>query len=351
MNFLCTDRMGQLLRYAVATTLIGMSVATARAAGLQYLNVPADAGEPALAGAVWYPCTAPVSQVKVGLVRLEAAKDCPLAGSAHPLIVISHGYTGKWTSHHDTAETLANAGFVVAAINHPIDSGPDMSRANTASILAERPRDIKRLIDYMLDRWPDRAKLDASSIGFFGFSRGGYTGLVLIGANPDLRAALVLCPATNVPPICDQIRSNTDLPGAFPHDPRIKAAVIADPAFGPTFTRASLLGVTVPVQLWASQGSGEDKEAGVTPEYVEAIGNDLPNKPEFHFVAHAAHYAFLAPCSPQLVAKFPHVCKDQPGFDRVAFHRQFNAAVLAFFRQHLRHHTARPVTKDLMAPK
>jgi len=351
MHSVCTDRIGRLLRYLIATTLIGMSVATARAAGLQFLYVPADAGEPALTGAVWYPCRAPVPQVKVGPVRLEASKNCRLAGSAHPLIVISHGYAGKWTSHHDTAETLANAGFVVAAINHPIDSGPNLSRADTVSILVERPRDIKRLIDYMLHRWPDRAKLDPGRIGFFGFSRGGYTGLVLIGANPDLHACLVLCPPTNNPPICDQIRANRDLPAAFPHDPRIKAAVIADPAFGPMFTRASLLAATVPVQLWASQWSGEDKEAGVTPEYVEAIGNNLPNKPDFHLVAHAAHYAFLAPCSPQPAARFPHICKDHPGFDRAAFHRQFDAAVLAFFGQHLGHHGASPVTTDSKVPR
>jgi predicted dienelactone hydrolase len=28
-------------------------------------------------------------------------------------------------------------------------------------------------------------------------------------------------------------------------------------------------------------------------------------------------------------------CADAPGFDRVAFHKEFNADVLAFFRAHL----------------
>jgi predicted dienelactone hydrolase len=27
-------------------------------------------------------------------------------------------------------------------------------------------------------------------------------------------------------------------------------------------------------------------------------------------------------------------CKDEPGFDRAAFNNEFNAAVLAFFREH-----------------
>ena len=164
---------------------------------------------------------------------------------------------------------------------------------------------------------------------------GGYTGLVLIGANPDLHAGLVVIPANA--PGYDQINSNTDLPSSFTHDRRIQAAVIVDPAFGPMFTRASLRAATVPVQLWASQWSGEDKGIGVTAEYVEAIRDNLPNKPEFHLVANAGHYSFLAPCSPELAAKFPRLCEDHPGFDRVVFHQQLNAAVLVFFQKHLMH--------------
>jgi predicted dienelactone hydrolase len=31
----------------------------------------------------------------------------------------------------------------------------------------------------------------------------------------------------------------------------------------------------------------------------------------------------------------PELCTDAPGFDRAAFHKQFDADVLAFFRAHL----------------
>lgn len=319
----------------LAVGLFCMPTVMAHAAGLQLFDVPADAGEPGLVAAVWYPCAAPVTDVKIGNVPVRAAKHCPGTGAGLPLVVISHGYSGKLTSHHDTAETLANAGFVVAAINHPIDSGPDMSRADTVAMLVERPRDIKRLVNYMLDRWPDRARLDKDNIGFFGFSRGGYTGLVLVGANPDLQAGLVLCGQIPAAPACQQIRANIDLPTSFTHDPRIKAAVIADPGFGPMFTQASLRDVSVPIQLWASQWSGEDPAIGVRPEYIEAIRDNLPSKPDFHFVEDAGHYAFLVPCPPTLAAMLPQLCNDHVGFDRVAFHQQLDAAVLAFFQQHL----------------
>jgi predicted dienelactone hydrolase len=62
-------------------------------------------------------------------------------------------------------------------------------------LLIERPADIKRLTDFMLGAWPEAAKIDRERIGLFGFSRGGYTGLVVIGGNPDFRAGLAyMCP-------------------------------------------------------------------------------------------------------------------------------------------------------------
>ena len=74
---------------------------------------------------------------------------------------------------------------------------------------------------------------------------------------------------------------------------------------------------------------------GVLPENVVALTDDLPAKPEFHVVSNAAHFAFLAPCSPALTQSQPEICKDANGFDRVAFHKSFDADVLSFFRRHL----------------
>jgi hypothetical protein len=47
------------------------------------------------------------------------------------------------------------------------------------------------------------------------------------------------------------------------------------------------------------------------------------------------HYRFLPPCSPQLAANLPRPCSDPPGFDRTAFHRDFDASVVGFLREHL----------------
>jgi predicted dienelactone hydrolase len=73
------------------------------------------------------------------------------------------------------------------AINHPGDTERDTSSTDSLAVLVERPADIKRSIDYILETWPDASRIDARPIGFYGFSFGGYTGLVVIGADPDLR--------------------------------------------------------------------------------------------------------------------------------------------------------------------
>jgi predicted dienelactone hydrolase len=73
----------------------------------------------------------------------------------------------------------------------------------------------------------------------------------------------------------------------------------------------------------------------VDPEGTARVARSLPGKPDIHNVP-ASHFVFLAPCSPQLAAAVPRICTDAPvGFDRAAFHREFNASMIRFFREQL----------------
>jgi predicted dienelactone hydrolase len=167
--------------------------------GFRFVEVPADTDGPALGGAMWYPCAEPPGEIDLGKIAamfgitIAGAKDCPVDGFKLPLVVVSHGRGGHFFSHHDTIEMLAEAGFVLAAINHPGDTYFDMTRSGDLSAYVDRPTDIKRLIDYMLFTSPAAPNIDRQRIGFYGFSRGGYTGLVLIGGNPDWAGATVFC--------------------------------------------------------------------------------------------------------------------------------------------------------------
>ena len=305
-----------------------LTATLAHGAGLRAIAVPADADGPALNGAVWYPCSQPPAEVDFGKFTLPGVKDCPLPDRKLPLIVVSHGRTGSFAGHHDTDEVLADAGFIVAAISHPGDTGSDLSRTDDLSIYVSRPADIKRLVDYMLASPAFASSIDRERIGLFGFSRGGYTALAVIGANPDWASVTDLCQKIKTR-VCEQVLAK-QFPGSVTRDPRIKAAVIADP-LSVFFTEKSFGDVRIPVQLWASEFGGD----GVQPHSVDIVDKNLPAKHEYHVVANSGHFAFLAPCPPALVVELPYICKDAGSFDRAAFHRQFNADVLAFFQTQL----------------
>lgn len=310
------------LRACFALSLI--ATGAAHAAGFQRLNLPMDMNGPALQGGIWYPCAAPAQDVAIGRVTLAATPDCPMPDGSRPLIVMSHGSAGSYLGHHDTAAALADAGFVVAAINHVGDNAVDRSRQGYLSIFSTRPREIRRLIDYLTGAWPQRARLDGA-VGFFGFSRGGYTGLVLAGATPDFKQGLGICADEPALPMCRDIRDGKVPAQPYVKDARIRALVVADPLNA--FSADALKAVSIPVQLWASEQGGD----GVTPASVDAVRQGLP-APEFHRVAGAGHFAFLAPCSAAQAEAAPAICRDAAGFDRAAWHREFNAAVVAFFK-------------------
>lgn len=300
-----------------------------QAAGIKSAEVPADSGGPALKVIIWTPCSKEAEKIELGPMVLYGQHNCPAEGNNLPLIVVSHGHGGLNLSHHDLAEKLADAGFVVAAVNHPGDNYFDMSSAGEMSNFVERPKDIKRLIDYMLDNGVDAKKIDPDRIGFFGFSRGGYTGLALAGGNPDFLNANVPCDDVKIP-LCAQIKRKEAPSEPFTHDARIKAFVLADP-LNMFPTTQSLKGVHAPIQLWSSEFGGD----GVLPGTGQALDGALPTKPDFHLVPGSAHFAFLAPCSAELTKMAPDICVDREGFNREAFHKELNTSVLAFYREHL----------------
>jgi len=307
-------------------------MSAAEAAGIQLLE-----SGPALSGAIWYPCAAEPTHVALGSLSvgpdfgLKGAKDCPVTGAKLPLVIFSHGRGGWFGQHHDTVEALADAGFVVAAINHPGDTTHDSSRRDTLSLWGSRPADMVRLLDFMLNDWKDRGVIDPAKVGFFGFSSGASTGLVLMGTKPDFARVASLCKETTG--ACAQLHNGEVPPDARP-DSRIRAAVIVDPP--PTvLTRENLAAINIPFQFWRSQfgGPGVGDGAGSA-----RVADSLPGKPDVHVVP-AGHYAFLAPCSAELAAAVARICTDTPaGFDRVGFHREFNAAVVKYFREQLGEH-------------
>lgn len=259
-----------------------------------------------------------------------------------PLIIISHGTGGSSDGHVDTAQALANAGFVVAALTHPGDNYRDNSYVGLGKNLSSRPPHVSRVIDYMLTTWPTHQPIDPARIGVFGFSAGGFTALALAGGRPNFDLTAEHCRSKPDAWDCNYLRENgapkTSAP--FPADVadiRIKAAVVAAPAVGYAFEPNGLANVHIPIQLWSGQNDTIVDDSG------EVVRRLLPTPPEYHFVAKATHFSFMQPCDWKLRSIItvmhwfgtPDICTESEGFDRFRFHDEFNRSVVQFFSAQL----------------
>jgi predicted dienelactone hydrolase len=250
-------------------------------------------------------------------------------GGARPLVVISHGNGGWYRGHHDTAEALAKAGFVVAALTHPGDNWRDDSRSTQ---LSDRPRHVSLLIDHMTRTWSGPVAVDAGRIGAFGFSAGAFTITSVVGGVSDPARIARHCEEEPEVFACGLLAQQPIDTAAWRprnHDARVKAAVIAGPALGMAFTDESLAAVRIPIQLWQAS----DDEILPAPFNAEPIRDRLGRPPEYHLVADAMHFDFLPPCAPEMATQVPMLCRSKPGFDRAAFHETFNKEVVRFFSE------------------
>src|SRR5277367_828526 len=130
--------------------------AQAATVGFETVSVPVSGDRP-LQVAIWYPSTTPEANEGVGLNTQLVARNGALAAGIHPLIVISHGTGGSNGDHFDTAQALARAGFVVAAVAHTGDTYDDRSRTLW---IAQRPGQLTTAIDYMVKDWRAHATID-----------------------------------------------------------------------------------------------------------------------------------------------------------------------------------------------
>ncbi|WP_374348763.1 alpha/beta hydrolase family protein [Chitinimonas sp.] len=321
------------LRHLLLSTALLTASAICPAAGYIDAKASDPDGSPLDIG-IWYPSAASTAPMVTGPVSQDVAIAGPIKGDHLPLVLISHGTGGYKFSHYDTAIALANAGFVVAAVTHSGDNYQDNSRA---VFITERPRHISRALDFMLTDWADRNKIDASRIGIFGFSAGGFTALVNIGGQPDLSKIEPFCQAHAEHFACTLIARKSQNKASEPPlrrggvDLRFKAAVIAAPALGYTFAPNGLDKVRIPVQLWRA----EQDEILPHPWYDQLVHDGLRGRDDYRVVENAGHFDFMAPCSAALAKLVPAICSSAIGFDRSAFHAKFNSALVEFFKAKL----------------
>lgn len=327
------------------------SAQSATGVGFSSINIHDPVNGGAMPGYVFYPTAKPSEITWRGPYEIHATADAPPIAGAKPLVVVSHGHSGSDLGHHDLATYLASHGFVVATLQHSKDNYTDDSGDGHPEVMIGRPIQVKATISMLLSdpRW--KTLVDPERIGVAGFSNGGYTSLLLVGAVPQFTRFISYCEAhADDPGICghvEQTVAQLAKQGQTARqylasmqderhrwgdmdDPRIKAAFAMAPQ-SLVFDKTGLASINRPVFLYY----GEDDEV-LRPRYnalhIAPLINTLA---DIKMIPKAGHYVFLAPCSPKLAEAAADICRDPPGVNRVEAHAQINANALAFFRKTL----------------
>lgn len=324
-------------RGIVQAAVLVLMASQADAAGFERVRVPLAGGGTA-EGGIWYPTDAEPADVEHGPFTLRAALDAPVRGDGLPVVLVSHGTAGWFGGHHDTAEALADAGFVVAALSHPGDNVRDESGLAGQRRFASRPGDMADLLAFVGRLWRGAAQVDPDRVGAFGYSAGGYTVVTAAGARPDFSMLRPHCVARGAEePLCGLLMAQIDAMETLePPAVRLplRAVALAAPAPGVVFAPASLasIGPEVPLQVWSAEADGV---LGGNA-HADALAEHWPGPVERRTVPGGGHFVFLTPCPEPLAAALPEVCRDAEGVDRAAVHRTVNEGLARFFQSALR---------------
>jgi predicted dienelactone hydrolase len=297
---------------------------------------------------VWYPAAPGGSPVTLGespfFVGTPALRDAPLADGRFPVILLSHGagIGGNAAALSWIATPLAEHGYIVAAPNHPGNSGPDRSARETMKLWL-RPADLSASLDALGASGLFAPHLEPGKVGVLGLSAGGSTALAIAGARFDAQRLAAYCDTDALnPSLCGWVRqSGVDLhamdmrgAGRDNRDPRVGFAMAIDPAPVDVFDPGSFAGIAIPMAL---VNLGRPGEIPVTLQ-AAGIAAEIPQA-SYATVADARHFSMFALCKPGAaeLAEAEQIgdpiCADGGGRGRAALHAALiDMATAAFDR-------------------
>ena len=131
-------------------------------------------------GTLWgEPPHPPAAFTQEGLAVLNAKP----VGRAHPLVILSHGYSNSPAMFTWLTENLASKGYVVAGIHHNDPDPYTVSADKRAAPNYDRPQDIAFVTAQL--RATLGAQIDPVQVALIGYSQGGYGVLTAGGASLD----------------------------------------------------------------------------------------------------------------------------------------------------------------------
>ena len=307
---------------------------------------------------LWYPGPADATETPriIGPVEQpyfisgQAADGAAFAAQNRlPLIVISHGFGGSARQIAWLGTALARAGYVVAAVDHPGNNGTDDRTPLGALLYWERADDLRYAIDAILGDPEWGPRIDRERIGAVGYSMGGASVLIELGARPDPSALVAWCARSLRNLLCgdtltdsdfgtvdrrqalngsEAVRRSVRTEAADRDDERIDAAVLIAPALGPLLANDRLRQVDEPVLIL----QGADDQTTPADENADAMVQRLPHG-RIQRLAGTDHNAFLGLCAEAARRRYAALCEADAS--RPDTHSRAIATITAFFDETL----------------
>jgi predicted dienelactone hydrolase len=301
---------------------------------------------------LWYPARAGSIEHAWRVAFFEGgtnSEDAPLPATPQrfPLVLLSHGTGGSSVSVGWLAQTLAEHGYIVAAVNHHGNTAAEEKYLPQGFTLWwERARDLSVLLDRITSHPSLGARIDMSRIGVAGFSLGGYTALLLAGARTDRARWIEFCAHHAADPNCvlpeeasfgmaevirviesdPRAQQSIKRAGDSYRDERVRAAFVLAPVEVPALDPASLSQIGIPVSIIVG-----DADRQAVPEVnAVAAARQIPGA-RLERIPRGTHYMFLTRCTPYGKVVAHSICADPFGLDRVQVQRSVGSEAVQFF--------------------
>ncbi|EGR1463607.1 alpha/beta hydrolase [Vibrio cholerae] len=311
--------------------------AVASDVGFTQVTLTNDSSRP-LNTAIWYPTQDVSDTTLIGdnpaFIGTQVIKDGEVQSGTFPVVLLSHGYRGNWRNQNWLATKLASRGYIVAAADHPGTTSFDQSPKQAAKWW-ERPRDVSRILDYLLSETPWKQSANAENVTAIGHSLGGWTVMQLGGAKMDratFEANCLIYPNPRTCGLAEELgldKGQAEEPNKKDlSDPRIKRVVSLDLGLARSFSVGSLNDIKVPTLILAA---GID--IGDLPQALESgyIAEHVPlNSRRYKVYEKATHFSFIQGCKPGAIPMLNEevpgdgiICKDGVGASRDQLHQLF----------------------------
>ena len=317
------------------------SLAEVRNVGFYNMGISLPERELNLDINVWYPTDSRRRRpYKLQSWSFRAAGKTAVSPGSWPLILLSHPSSGNRLTHHNTASDLAARGFIVAVMTHPFDNLDSMPDLYSWDLFVHRARDLRLLLDIILNHEHFAQSIDRERIGVLGFGAGGAAALLVGGALPDCTLWDTFCTGSDLRnPYCNSWAKNRidkNICPALPlkhslADVRVKACALVEPGFSMLFSHDALAWFYPPVLLVRG---GVQRDQALMRE-SELFTTRFGRRIEKVTLPRADEESFMAPCPERLLQELPELCYSVDDKLREEIHERLVSTLADFFTRTL----------------